>query len=57
MTPLEKSAQQAIEKHRRLFQNKVLEMTLGEMIALDGIADTRKKLMWWYKHLAEFENE
>ena len=57
MDEIEKLAKLAIEKHQRLLHTKVLELVLGDMIAMDGIHETRKKLLWYYEHLAEFDNE
>jgi hypothetical protein len=53
---LDDLAEEAIIKHRRLLQDKVLELVLGEMISMDSVNATRKKLKWWYDHLKEFDN-
>lgn len=53
---LDDIAKLAIEKHQRLLYSKVLELVLGEMIAIDGISHTRDRLLWYYNHLAEFDN-
>lgn len=53
---LDRAVQQAIEKHQKLLHSKVLELVLGEMVAMDGVRETREKLMWYYNHLAEFDN-
>ena len=48
---LDQLSDEAIAKHRRLLSDKVLELTLGEMIYMDGVKATREKLKWWYDHL------
>lgn len=53
---LDRVANEAIIKHQRLFQTKVLEMVLGEMIALDGVNETIDRLKWWQEHLEEFRS-
>jgi hypothetical protein len=53
---IEKAAKKAIEKHQRLLHAKVLELVLSEMVAMDGVSSTRKKLKWYYDHLKEFDN-
>lgn len=52
---LDDIAKKAIERHQQLLYSKVLELALGEMVALEGISETRKKLLWYYEHLAEFD--
>jgi hypothetical protein len=52
---LDELAKEAIIKHQRLLHDKVLELVLGDMIALNGVKATREKLKWWYDHLREFE--
>jgi hypothetical protein len=37
--------------------NKVLELVLGDMIAMDTVHEVRQKLKWWYDHLEEFDKE
>lgn len=54
---IEKAAKIAIEKHQRLLHSKTLELLLGNMVALDGVHVVREKLMWYYEHLAEFDND
>lgn len=55
MDELERRAKKAVEKHQRLLHSKVLELVLGDMIAMDGIKEVRKRLKWYYDHLAEFD--
>lgn len=52
---LDQLADEAIAKHRRLLNDKVLELTIGDMIYMDNVKATREKLKWWYDHLKEFE--
>lgn len=54
---LNRAAKLAIEKHQQLLHNKTLELILGNMVAMDGVHAVRQKLMWYYEHLAEFDNE
>lgn len=54
---LDDIANEAVKRHQQLLCSKVLELVLGEMISLNGISDTRQKLIWYYEHLAEFDNE
>ena len=56
MDPLDEAARKAVEKHQRLLHNKVFELVLGDMVAMDGIRKTRIKLKWWYDHLEEFDD-
>lgn len=53
--PIERAARIAIEKHQRLLHTKVLELVLGDMIAMDGVRAVRERIRWYYDHLAEFE--
>jgi hypothetical protein len=55
--PLDRAAKLAIEKHQRLMHNKVLELVLGDMIAMDTVHEVRQKLKLWYDHLEEFDKE
>lgn len=50
-------AKRAVDKHQRLLHSKVLELVLGDMVAIDGVHETRKKLIWYWEHLAEFDNK
>lgn len=54
--PLDRAARAAVDKHRRLLHSKTLELVLGDMIAMDGVHNVRQKLLWYYEHLAEFDN-
>lgn len=51
---LDKIAQAAVDKHRRLLLHKVLELTLGDMVAMDGIKEVRKILLWYSRQLRDF---
>lgn len=52
---LDQLADEAIAKHRRLLNDKVLELTICDMIYMDNVKVTREKLKWWYDHLEEFQ--
>jgi len=54
---LNEAATKAVEKHQRLLHSKVLELVLGDMIAMDGVHLARERLRWYYDHLAEFDGE
>lgn len=54
---LDEIAEQAVKRHQQLLYSKILELTLGEMVSLEGITETRRKLLWYYEHLAEFDKE
>lgn len=53
---IDDAGERAIKKHNQLLQAKVLELVLGEMVATDGVHETREKLKWYYDHLEEFDN-
>jgi hypothetical protein len=53
---IDDAAERAIKKHQQLLHGKVLELVLGEMVATDGVHETRQKLKWYYNHLEEFDN-
>lgn len=55
MRELDRAAQKAIAKHQRLQNEKVLDLVLGNMVHIDGIAAVRSKLQWYIDHLAEFD--
>ena len=42
---LDRIAQDAVERHRRLLCHKAIELALGEMVALDGVQEVRKLLL------------
>jgi hypothetical protein len=46
------AALQAIARHERLKNEKVLDLVLGSMVAQDGITAVRAKLQWYIDHLA-----
>lgn len=50
-------AKRAVVKHQQLLYNKTLELVLGELIRTSNVHEVREKLMWYYEHLAEFDNE
>lgn len=54
---LDEIAEEAVKRHQQLLYNKVLELALGEMVAMEGISETRRKLLWYYEHLAEFDRD
>lgn len=56
LTMDDERSEQAVAKHQRLLYNKTLELTLGELIRMDGVHNVREKLKWYYDHLEEFDN-
>lgn len=56
MNELDRAAAQAIDRHERLLHHKTLELLLGSMVARQGIHETRKQLLWYARHLKEFDN-
>ena len=52
---LDRVAQKAIHKHRDRKLKVILELTLGDLISLHGIRETRRLLLWHARHLKEFE--
>lgn len=52
---LDRAAENAVQKHWRLQNEKTLDLVLGNMVAMDGIAAVRRKLQWHLDHLAEFD--
>ena len=53
---LDRAVAQAIDKHEKLLHHKTLELLLGSMVARQGIHETRKQLLWYARHLKEFDN-
>jgi hypothetical protein len=53
---IERAAQAAINKHNRLLHHKTLELVLGAMVEMDGVRSVRKVLLWYARHLREFDN-
>ena len=51
---LDKAAQDAIDRHRRLLCHKVLELALGELVALDGIQGARRAILVYAHELKHF---
>ena len=56
MSELDRAAAQAIDRHERLLHLKTMELLLGSMVARQGIHETRKQLLWYARHLKEFDN-
>lgn len=56
MSELDRIVAAAIDKHERLLHLKTMELLLGSMVARQGIHETRKQLLWYARHLKEFDN-
>ena len=54
MTNLDRIAQDAVDRHRRLLCHKVLELALGELVALDGISGARKAILAYARELKHY---
>ena len=52
--PIDRAAQAAIDRHRRLLCHKVLELALGELVALDGIQGARRAILVYARELKHF---
>jgi len=48
---LDRIAQDAVDRHRRLLCHKVLELALGELVALDGVSEARKAILIYARSL------
>ena len=48
---LDRAAQDAVDRHRRLLCHKVLELALGELVALDGVSEARKAILIYARSL------
>lgn len=55
MNEIDRLAAEALDKHERLLHHKCLELLLGSMVARQGVRETRRHLMWYVRHLKEFE--
>lgn len=55
MTELDRLAAAAIDRHERLLHHKTLELLLGSMVARSGIREVRRLLLWYARHLREFD--
>lgn len=51
---LDAAARKAVERHQRLLHHKTLELVLGAMVAMDGIARTRRILEWYLRQLEDY---
>ena len=53
---IDRAAARVIDRHERLLHLKTLELLLGSMVVRQGIHETRKQLLWYARHLKEFDN-
>jgi len=51
---LDRIAQDAVDRHRRLLCHKVLELALGELVQMDGIEKVKKYLNEFERQLTEY---
>ena len=51
---IEEAGQRAAKKMKILLQHKTLELLLHDMVAVQGLSETRDILKWWHERLDEF---
>lgn len=51
---LDKAAEEAVRKRRRLLHLKVLELVLGDLVRDDGVKKTQALLIWYARQLRDF---
>lgn len=52
---LDRAAERAMFRVRDRQLKLILELVLGDMVALHGVREIRKRLLWHARHLKEFE--
>ena len=51
---IDEAGQRAAKKMKILLQHKTLELLLHDMVAVQGLKETRDVLNWWHERLDEF---
>ena len=51
---IDEAGKRAAKKMRILLQHKTLELLLHDMVAVQGLKETRDVLLWWHERLDEF---
>ena len=51
---IDEAGKRAAKKMKILLQHKVLELLLHDMVAVQGLSETRDVLKWWHERLDEF---
>ena len=51
---IDEAGKRAAKKMKILLQHKVLELLLHDMVAVQGLSQTRDVLKWWHERLDEF---
>ena len=51
---VDEAGERAARKMKILLQHKVLELLLHDMVAVQGLSETRDVLKWWHERLDEF---
>jgi hypothetical protein len=51
---IDEAGERAAKKMKILLQHKVLELLLHDMVAVQGLGQTRDVLKWWHERLDEF---
>lgn len=54
---IDRAATRAIDRHERLLHHKMLELLLGSMVARSGAREVRRLLLWYARHLKEFQTD
>jgi hypothetical protein len=52
---LDRAVTNAIDEHERLLHHKTLELLLGSMVHRSGVREVRRILLWYARHLKEFQ--
>jgi len=52
---LDKAAKDAVFRVRDRQLKLLLELILGDMVALHGVKEIRRRILWHARHLKEFE--
>lgn len=51
---IENASEELRKKYKILLQHKTLELLLHDMVAVQGLKETRDVLKWWFDRLDEF---
>ena len=51
---IDEAGKRAAKKMKILLQHKTLELLLHDMVAVQGLSETRDVLKWWHERLDEF---
>jgi len=54
---LDRAVRDALDKHDHLLAVKAIELALGKLVSLHGVREVRRYLLWYARHLKEFDNK